>query len=152
MVKLQFSSTKKHIESLIDESITIRLTKTDSTADEGDLNTVATHVDLPETTPVKKRTIEFVGRDSDTIYAKSIYVNYMHDQFISLFDWIEVIPEYRGEGISRTLIEDTLRHIDSKTPTVDTYLKLEAPIIRGILIDTGFQEIEVNPAETWLVR
>lgn len=152
MVSLHFFTTKERIEELTDEDIVIHSSGGKFKADDGDLRTVADHNELAKNTPVRKNVTEMIGRESDNVYARSVYYTYQEDSSISLFDWIEVIPKYRNKGIGRMFIEETIRHIDSKTDAEQTYLKLENPSLQSVLIDVGFVEGDIGASGTWLVR
>lgn len=152
MVSLHFSRARDLAEGLVDEGVKICMDRDDSDIETGDLQTVAQFQDIPEGSSVDSWVVKLVGRESDTTYAKTIYYNYEDDRSISLFDWVGVHPDYQGNGIGGTLIEETIKHIEAKTPTEDIFLKLEEPMLRGLLIDVGFSEIQMGSTETWLSR
>lgn len=70
---------------------------------------------------------------------------------VSLIDWIEVVDrEHRGNSIGRALHEEAVRYIQEEKKDVNRiYTKIENPKMRGVNIDTGFQEIDTETNETW---
>lgn len=152
MVSMHFSRARDLIEELVDEGVKVYIVENESVAEDGDLRTVADHNGLTQNTTVRKWTVKLVGKESNETYARTIYYNYREDPSVSLFDWVEVDPDYRGNGIGRSFIEESVRHIDSKTSTEEIYLKLENPTLQSVLIDIGFREVEIDASATWLVR
>lgn len=152
MVSLHFSRARDIVEGLVDEGVKVCMDRDNSDIETGDLQTVAQFQELPEESSVDSWDIKLVGMDSDTTYAKTIYYNYEDDRSISLFDWVGVHPDYQGNGIGGALIEETIKHIEAKTPTENIFLKLEEPMLRELLINIGFYEIQMGSSETWLER
>lgn len=151
MASLHFSTARQIVDSLVDEGVKIRMSEDKDTASDGDLRRVADEYGLTDNTTVRKWTVEIVGRESDESYASVVYYNFIEDPSVSLFDWVEVDPEFRGNGVGRALVEEAVKHIEAKTSTEETYLKLENPQLRSVLIDVGFVEVDMG-RDTWLVR
>lgn len=146
-----FSNSQELLSDLVDGSIEVSVDTITMKAS-GDTQTIAEHIGLSSRAGVKKTVIELREQESDEMYARTIYYTYEDKPTVALFDWIEVHPTCRGNGVGRVLIEETVNHIDSETQAEETYLKLDNPTIQSPLIDVGFAQTDVNGKATWFVR
>lgn len=149
-----FEATKNAVEDHVDSELSIELIRNPVTNSEGDTNTVGTYENMPTSYENGRRNLTqtkiHIINESGEYYVEAIYKQFQDDPSVTLLEWIEVVdPPLRGNGIGRTLLENTIDHIEQTTETTHIYTKVENPHMVGPNIDCGFQEVDIVTNETW---
>lgn len=149
-----FDPTKHAVEQHTDTSLSVELIRNDVVNEAGDIETVSTHEGIKpnsakQTHLLDQTKIRIINDDGE-YYAEAIYKQFQADPTITLLEWIEVVdPPLRGNGIGRTLLENTIDHIDQTTETEFVYTKVVNPHMIGPNIDCGFEPVAIASNEDW---